>query len=277
MSLMWKYILDREGYSSYVNEIWESVVRVSGSQELQLPGGFTPAVVSLMALAASRAEVSDIWDDVHGPYTANAGDMPEHINNALIRRLISRYGRGWGRSREDYMLVTLLRIAIRLVPAFGPNSVENALTGIRLLALGDSVMLLRDPNLATPALQLGKSFREDHAFVLKKIFKQVAEGGSAIPVELGTELVDYFQSLMAYAGRPSAQEEDFWVVSLFSPIFDELFGPSAGKQHQATVTEIGFQRRRLLQAFGELKDKVYKVIKVENEKLVHFSPPVPPA
>ncbi|KAG8902931.1 hypothetical protein FRC01_009417, partial [Tulasnella sp. 417] len=255
MSLMWKYILDREGFSSYVNEILESVAGVSGSQDLQLPSGFTPAAVSLMALAASRAEVSDIWDDVHGPYTAKAGDMPEHINNALIRRLISRYGRGWGGSREDYMLVTLLRIAIRLVPAFGPSSVENALTGVKLLALGDSVMLVRDPNLASQALDLGRSLREDYAFILKKIFKQVAEAGSTIPIELVNELADQLQSIMAYAERPSSHVEDSWVVSLFSPILDDLFSPFTLQQDQVTPTPDGLSRARLLQAFGELKAK----------------------
>lgn len=78
------------------------------------------------------------------------------------------------------MLVTLLRIAIRLVPTSSPDNMENARTGIKLLALGDSVMLLRDPNLATPALDLGKSLREDSAAMLKKIFKQISEAGRSV-------------------------------------------------------------------------------------------------
>lgn len=70
VSLVWKYILDREGFPSYVNEILEIVGEEAGSENWQLPVGFTPSVVSLMALAASRAEMSDIWTDVHGPYIA---------------------------------------------------------------------------------------------------------------------------------------------------------------------------------------------------------------
>ncbi|KIO33588.1 hypothetical protein M407DRAFT_3896 [Tulasnella calospora MUT 4182] len=258
MSLIWKYILDREGFPRYVNEILEIVVGVSGSQDWQLPGGFTPAVASLMALAASRAEMSDIWTDVHGPYTA----------------LISRYGRGYSRSEEDCMLVALLRIAIKLVPAFGPSNMENAVTGIKLLALGDSVMLLRDPNLATPALNLGKPFREEYAFILKNIFNQVAEAKSAIPTELLTELADYFRSLMRAYGRRSIHDEDLWVISLFSPILSELFGSFARNQHKVTLpqddsSQDDSSRRRLienlLQLFDELKAKVYRV---ENEKWV---------
>lgn len=274
MSLIWKYILDREGFPRYVNEILEIVVGVSGSQDWQLPGGFTPAVASLMALAASRAEISDIWTDVHGPYTAKTRDIPQHINDALIRRLISRYGRGYSRSEEDCMLVALLRIAIKLVPAFGPSNMENAVTGIKLLALGDSVMLLRDPNLATPALNLGKPFREEYAFILKNIFNQVAEAKSAIPTELLTELADYFRSLMRAYGRRSIHDEDLWVISLFSPILSELFGSFARNQHQFTLpqddsSQDDSSRRRLienlLQLFDELKAKVYRV---ENEKWV---------
>ncbi|KAG9025653.1 hypothetical protein FS837_004860 [Tulasnella sp. UAMH 9824] len=262
VSLVWKYILGREGFSSYVNEILEIVGGECGSQNWQLPVGFTPSVGSLMALAASRAEMSDIWTDVHGPYTADTRDMPEHINDALIRRLISRHGRGNSRSEEDCMLVTLLRIAIRLVPTSGPNNMENARTGIQLLALGDSVTLLRDPNLATPALNLGKSFREDSAVMLKNIFKRIGEGEIAIPIELLLELVDYFRSLVRYGGRESTQDEDFWVISLFSPILCELFDPSASKQHQFGWFSGDFV---LMEVFGVFKAKVFRV---ENEKQV---------
>ncbi|KAG8911091.1 hypothetical protein FRC01_005936 [Tulasnella sp. 417] len=272
MSLVWKYILDREGFSSYVNEILESVVGGSGGQDWQLPGGFTSAVVSLMTLAASQAEVSDIWDDVHGPYTAETVDMPEHISHAIVRRLIARHGRDWGKSGEDCMLVTLLRIAIRLVPVL---NTENAVTGIQLLALGDSVMLLRDPNLATPALKFDRSFRKDYDFFLKKIFKQVAEGRrserNTIPIELVTELADYFQSIVACAESPFSHVKDSWVVSLFSPILDDLFSPFTLLQDQIMWTPDGRSRGRLLQAFGELKAKVYKVYEAENENATWVS------
>ncbi|KAG8949938.1 hypothetical protein FRC00_007932 [Tulasnella sp. 408] len=249
VSLVWKYILDREGFPSYVNEILKIVGGDSGDQNWQLPVVFTPSVVSLMALAASRAEMSDIWTDVRGPYTAKTRDMAIHIADALIRRLISRHGRGNSRSEEDCMLVTLLRIAIRLVPTSSPDNMNNARTGIFLLALGDSVMLLRDPNLATPALNLGKSFREDSAVMVKKIFQQISE--SAISAEFSSELAEYFRSLLGCGGRESTHDEDFWVVSLFSPILRELRDP--------------FARSELLEALGEFKGKVYMV---ENEKRV---------
>ncbi|KAG8986831.1 hypothetical protein FRB90_003733 [Tulasnella sp. 427] len=67
VALVWRYILDREGYPVYVKEIVDAVDAMSSGQ---IPAGFTPAVISLMTLAASRAEISDAWSDVQGPYTA---------------------------------------------------------------------------------------------------------------------------------------------------------------------------------------------------------------
>ncbi|KAG9028756.1 hypothetical protein FS837_003796 [Tulasnella sp. UAMH 9824] len=273
VSLVWKYILDREGYSNYVNKILEIAIGASGRQDWQLPGGFTPAVVSLMALAASRAEVSDAWADVHGPYTSNTPDIPEHINDALMRRLISRHGGGNSRSREDRMLISLLRIAIKLVRSSNSSNMEDAVTGIKLLALGDSGMLLRDANVKTSVLNHGKAFRAEFATTLQDVFNRAASAGSAIPTELLSELGDYFVYLATQSGREATYEEDLWVVSLFSPILETLFllDPFARKRHQAALFQDNWLEHKalcgvVLRAFCELKEKVRRMENVRAKR-----------
>lgn len=69
--------------------------------------------------------------------------------------------------------MVLLIIAIKLVRSSNQSNGEDALTGVRLLTLGDSVMLLRNPDITPTALDLAKAFREEHAVTLRKIFKQL--------------------------------------------------------------------------------------------------------
>lgn len=110
---------------------------------------------------------------------SNTPDIPEHINDALMRRLISRHRGGNSRSKEDRMLIYLLRIAIRLVRNFNSSNMEDAVTGIKLLALGDSGMLLRDTNVTTAVLH-GKAFRAEYASTLQDVFKRAASAGRSV-------------------------------------------------------------------------------------------------
>ncbi|KAG8939300.1 hypothetical protein FRC04_006716 [Tulasnella sp. 424] len=263
VSLVWKYILDREGFPNYVSEILDLVTGESGSREWHIPSGFTPAVVSLMTLAVSGAEMPDVWADVHGPYRANTYDMPGHISDSLIRRFIARYARPDARSKEDYILMVLLIIASKLVRSSNQSSGEDALTGVRLLTLGDSVMLLRNPDITPTALDLAKAFREEHAVTLRKIFKQLVNVDSEIPSELLSELADYFENLGKLGGRESTYDEDSWVISLFSTILNEFcLGPFAWKRYRLSPWHMTMGTHRptlcddVLRSFNALRARV---------------------
>lgn len=104
-------------------------------------------------------------------------DMPEHINDALVRSIIVRFNQPDARSKEDSVLIALLIIAIKLVPSSNTGNGEDALTGVRLLALGDSAMLLRNPDITPAALDLAKAFRQEYAVTLNKIFKPLVKIG----------------------------------------------------------------------------------------------------
>ncbi|KAG8960647.1 hypothetical protein FRC05_006705 [Tulasnella sp. 425] len=273
VSLVWKYILDREGFPNYVSEILDLVTGESGSREWHIPSGFTPAVVSLMTLAVSGAEMPDVWADVHGPYRANTYDMPGHISDSLIRRFIARYARPDARSKEDYILMVLLIIASKLVRSSNQSSGEDALTGVRLLTLGDSVMLLRNPDITPTALDLAKAFREEHAVTLRKIFKQLVNVDSEIPSELLSELADYFENLGKLGGRESTYDEDSWVISLFSTILNEFcLGPFAWKRYRLSPWHMTMGTHRptlcddVLRSFNALRARVYGI-----ENKIHVS------
>ncbi|KAG8986830.1 hypothetical protein FRB90_003732 [Tulasnella sp. 427] len=128
-------------------------------------------------------------------------------------------------------------------------------------------MLLRDPITSPEALRAAKELRNDCATMLAKSFSYAESSKSAIPTELLSELVNYFESLAKH-NRHQYYDEDLWVVSQFSAILGRLhlFDPQESNRHELWLSRTNSNRgghywlcKEVLRTFGELRARVYRI------------------